>query len=586
LLTVCLLSVCAVLSATAQAVEPIAAPTYNDLDYRYNNKKIATAYIGDVLDSIPGITVSDAEKSYILYESGGRQAVMYYTKPQLLEHDHQYDGANSRLTVTVQQDSYVPKEHPDKVVDWIPVTCTIGDRVAEFVPAPDLGEGGYHRAVFENFDWTAEAMTAMVDYRAEFEVSAETLNKYVNYAYEQSLLLHEEYASLEARIAAYREALAAYERISAEWEKYESDSEQYELYLAKAAMYRDYLKYQAYLEEHAEYVAYLENKSLWDKYYENLDKYAQYLAYKNKYDKEYMPLVQNQLALLALMEKEDPETGYSFIETMIDDRIGPLINDRTNRLLLVNVCWVSQGTIDKAIDSSEWLKRFCETYQSLETEQEKYEFFIEEYNRVEYVTGVPKDDGLVWHLNQLYKAILDIYENEEVYEVLVARYPHHIDTLVRMLGSLYVQKCVFDDEATMNVNEVVDKRGNKKVSQLVHESLRPAKDTNMATPLEAWPTDPETYEVKEMPFKPKIELQYVDAPFMPEFESVKNAGELPETMADPGHMDAPPPPTEQVPEHPGREEPALNWRDAQRTLHEAYLAGQIAYRPAFTESRL
>lgn len=584
LLTICLLIACTVISVTAQAVAPVAAATYNDLDYRHNDR-FTTIRMGDVLTALDGIAVSDTEKEYIRVtaEGNGLQAVLYYTKPDLPDYEYDYDGVNSRLIVTVQQDSYVPKEHPDKTVDWIPTTCTIGDRVAEFAPATELGKESYHRAVFEDFDWTAEAMTAMVDYRAEFEISAETLNKYINYAYKQSLLLHDEYETLPIKQAAYKEALDAYEQ----WIEYEKDLERYQQYLNEAAMFRDYLVYQEYLAELAEYEAYLENKAEWDKYYADLAKYAKYLADKNQYEKEDMPLVQAQLELLALMEKEDPKTGYSFIETMIDDRIGSLINDRKYRLLLVHYCKVSQGTIDEAKDSSEWLKRFCETYQSLETEQEKYEFFIKEYNRVEYVTGVEKDDGLVKHLNQLYEAILDIYENDAVYEKLVESRPHHVDTLERMLGMLYVQRCVFNDKATMNVNEVVVKRGNKTVSQLVDASLLPATDTNKATPLAAWPTAPEVQD--EPRDEPSEKLPYVEAPDddMLNFETpgITNPKEqLPDNMEDPGYMEQPEPPAEQEPAHPGVE-PKLNWKDHQTALHEAYLAGQIVLRPAFTEDQ-
>ena len=78
LLTACLLLLGASLSVAAQVTEPIAALNYNDLDYRESTKKTATAYMGDVLASLEGITVSEQERAYIRYEFNG-QSVLYYT---------------------------------------------------------------------------------------------------------------------------------------------------------------------------------------------------------------------------------------------------------------------------------------------------------------------------------------------------------------------------------------------------------------------------------------------------------------------------------------------------------------------------
>lgn len=584
LLTTCLLLIGASLSIAAETVAPVAALSTDALDFRYYDDRDkpqgkATVSMGDVLDSLEGVTVSAAEKNYISLHFHEGSTVLRYTNPMPVDRNCDYDGVRKCLTVTVMQDSYEATKH-DTIVYWIPTTAAVGDSTAAFVPAPDLGEG-YYRAVLEDVEWSAD-MTAMVEYCAEFKVAAETLNEYINFAYEQSLLLHDEYSTLDDRIASYQAALQAYERNRAEWEKYESDSEQYALYEAKVAKYQDYLEYQAYLVRLA---AYRENKQLWDGYDQNVAKYQEYLNYKNNTYPELLAqyqTMQHQLALLALLEKQDPNTGMSFIEMMTDGRIDNLINDRENQTLLR---WaVGDGTVDNAIKSNAALKKFCTTYQSLTTDREKYEFYIKN-NKSRTENGVLIPGDFVKNLTLLYDSIQIIYSNEWVYDRLKADYPHHITTLVRMLGSLYVQRCVFDDDVTLKLNEIVDVHGRQMAGTLVHSSVRPVSDTNNATPLSAWmqePVDPETYEVTKMPQEPSEERQ--DEPQKPTFTTVSHEGELDDYMEEPSYMAKPQAPEGERLTHPGQE-PALQWTEAEQNLHDAFLAGDVVRRTPFTQDQ-
>ncbi len=580
LLTACLLIVGASLSVAAQVVAPTAALDYEDLDFRESPSKTATVQIGEVLDNIDGVTLSQQEKNFIRYEYSG-QHVLYYTKPALIDKQYAYDGEHRCLTVTLMQDSYQPQKH-DEIVVWTPHTVKVGDAVGYFAPAPDLGTD-YYRAVIEDIDWSAD-MVATIEYSTEFEISAQTLNEFVNFAYEQSLLLHDEYQSLEARLAAYRVLLEAYEQNRDQWTQYQSQSDQYELYLAKVAMYKDYLAYQNYLtllgKYHTEHEAYLANQSAWAKYEADYAKYGQYLKYKNEEYPALNATVQHQLELLALLEKEDPNTGISFIEMMMDDRIATMIEEK--RTLVSGL--VGDGPVDNVSESTAWFQKFCTTYQSLSTDQEKYAFYISECNKVKMVSGVATNDSLVKHLRQLYNSIKKLYETDAIYNELQRSYPEHITTLVRLLGSLYVQRCMFDDTVTFNPNETVDKRGNQKASALVHESVRPTSDTNKATPLSAYPKHPDSYEVRVEPVKPSQRLEDGIYPTKPEFTYVKHEDELDAYMEDPGHMDKPTAPEGEPLQHPGPA-PSLTWSATQQDLHDAYLAGLIVQRPEFTESQ-
>ena len=578
LLTACLLIAGASLSIAAQVVNPTAVVEYDDLDFRLNPNKTASAQMGDVLDSLEGVSVSDAEKAYIRYDYDG-QRVLYFTKPALVDKQYEYDGEHQQLTITLSSDQYMPQKH-DAVVTWIPHSAKVGDTTAYFEPASDLGEGNY-RVVLTDVAWSANVV-AQIEYRAQFEISAQALNQYLNAAYDKALELHGEQLALDEELAAYREALQAYEQNRVHWAEYEKQLEQYEVHQALVAKYRDYLAYKAYLEVYAQYEvehnAYLENKSEWDSYYADCDKYTQYLNYKDttypgllqSYHAE-LSRAQSHLDMLALLQVRDPNTGVSFMEMVLSDSITPVIEQRREEMALL----VGSGTVNDIISSTQGIQKFCRSYQVLTTDQEKYAFYIREHA------------AFAKNLRLLYTNLKKLYETNAVYTKLQKEYPSDIATLVRMLGLLYVQRCVFDDTVKLNLNEIVDTRGNQSAGALVHESLRPTNDANKATPLAAWPQEPahpDTFEVTSKPTEPATRLEDAVAPEKPVFTAVEHEQELDEYMEDPGEM-APPalPDVEEIP-HPGPE-PTTGWSEREQTLYKAYLAGEVAQRPLYEQGQ-
>ena len=274
------------------------------------------------------------------------------------------------------------------------------------------------------------------------------------------------------------------------------------------------------------------------------------------------------------MTVQDPNTGISFVEMMVNDRIGELISEKYD-----SIAFLEKGAADAIIESTNALKRFCNTYQTLTTDQDKYVFYIREYK------------GFVKHLDQLYNNVQKLYKNDTIYRELQDSYPEHIATLERMLGSLYVQRCIFDNNVRLKMDTIIA-RGDRTAADLVHKSVCPVNDkneisdTNQAAPLTAWPTaprDPESYEVKTMPTEPSIRLEDALCPDEPQYSYVNNAQEIPEHMEDPGYMAEPVQPFE-VP-HPGPA-PALDWGEHVQGLYDAYLEGLIVQRPEFEQSQL
>ncbi len=574
ILTACLLMLGMTVSIAAQSTSKAGTVNYDDLNYSEQMNK-ATIQMGDVLAQIPGFTVSEAEKNYIQHKFSG-QNVLYYKKPVVQDLECVYDGETQQLTVVLAYD-YQYLQSMDKEVLWIPAKVSVGTSIANFSPAQD----NYYRATLENVTWSKN-LTLTVEYAADFTITADTLNDFINFAYDGTLQLDREYVAFDAEWTVYQAAKLAYDTYRKDMDTYNTDCVKYELYLNSVALYNDYLVYQDHLEDVRDYQiahdAYLANSSEWAKYEQDKLKYQEYINYKNglypglcqEYELN-MAKVQHHLYLLSMLTVQDPNTGISFVEMMVDDRIGDMIESKREQVEFA----VGEGTTKNVIDSTRALQSFCRTYQTLTGEQEIYAFYIREYA------------GFVKNLNLLYDNIQKLYKNDTIYRTLQKEYPNHITSLVRMLGSLYVQKCVFDDTVKLDLTTVVDSRGNQTAADLVHPSVCPADNPKIkAASLSAWPTvprDPESYEIKTMPSEPLVRLEDAVYPPMPGFSYVNNAQEIPEHMDDPGYMEEPVPPLE-VP-YPGPA-PVLDWDPSEQDLYDAYLEGLIVQRPEFTQSQV
>ena len=571
LLTACLLLCCALIGTASAQASTLAAGRYSDLNYATGSQRSAM-YMGDVLEQLLEEKLTEQEKDAIRYSFNGQNALQY-TRPIVFDPEITYDGEKEQLCLVLMDDFNITSSGVP--VLWTPVSATIGDYKADFVSAPDAGSNHY-RAVFEGFVWT-NSVTATITYQASFVISAATLNDFVNFAYDKAVQLDQDYAHYEVALAQYRIALSAYEQNVADWEDYRMELSTYEIYLDRVALYRDYLLKQQYLDDVAQYEqdlkAYNQNQAEWTLYNQRYAKYQAYLTYKAQYPgllSEYqgkMNTANHQLALLALLEEKDSLTGASFLDRMIDDRMSQVIAENRTELSVV----VGTSTVNSAIESATYLQSFCKTYKSLQTEQARYEYYIKEHS------------NFAKHLGQLYTNVKKIYENGTVYALLQRDHADDIYKMVRMMGSLYVYSCVFDDAKTMNLNAVVDTRGGYKASALVDANLRPASDTNEATPLAAWPTapvDPETYEVRTAPVKPATLLEEPDAPAIPDFEKAESLDQIPESMESPDPIAEPTPP-DQTLVHPGTP-PSLAWDSVQQDLYDTYKAGKIVQREQFS----
>ncbi len=575
LLTTCLLlisSLAGVVSAQdASQLSALAAESYPDLDYSMGANKYGTTYMGDVLEQLLGKQLTEQEKNAIRDEFPG-QNVLTYKRPSIVNPQISYDGELGELSVVVMKD-YIFDAAYDYEIYWTPARLVVGGQSARFEPAADVGEG-YYRAAVRGIAWSSNVLMT-VEYTSEFVISGETLNDFVNFAYDTAVSLTDDYQIYQTALEQYRFELNAYHENQEDWTRYREEMDAYRDHLDKVALYQDYLlclDYWAEMEIYdAEYAEYTANAIAWSTYRDLCEKYAMYLAYKNHYPELYqtyqseLSMAQYQLSLLELMDKKDPVTGKSFMDTTLDDRIGQVIVEKREQLSVLE-----ESAVDAVVESTPIIQNFCETYRSLESDQERYVYYIRQYST------------LIKHLKQLYDGVYKLYKNGIVYATLEKEYPDYIPAMLRMLGSLYVINNTLNDKLLLDPDFEIDYHGHQTVAELVDPSLRPAVDTNQAKPYAAWPTppeDPESCEVTSEPVAPTIVLEAPEKPALPEFGVITSPDEMSADMQDPGTMDEPLPPAETV-AHPGTP-PALPWNATLVALYDAYLQGLITERELF-----
>lgn len=571
LLTTCLLIMGSIMGIAATQVSPQVTVDYPDLDYSMGANKYGTVYMGDVLEKLLGKELSAFEKDVIRNDFPGQNA-LYYKRPSIIKPQVSYDGDLEELTVVISED-YIYDADYDCEIHWRPSGITADGKYAKFEPAADLGKE-FYRAVVRGVAWSANILIT-IEYSADFTISADTLNDFVNFAYDTAAALNDEYAVYQTSLEQYQIELDAYNENQVEWVDYQTELDAYKDYLDKVALYQDYLLYLDYLEikkeYDAEYAKYSENQAAWAAYNAQKAQYESYLAYAaqypalmQKYQAEYA-VVRGHLDLLALMEVTDPVSVMSFFDVVLDDRVGDVIANKKDQISALE-----ESAVDSILESTPVLQNFCATYRSLGTDQERYAYYTKEYSM------------FIRHLRQMHNGVNKLYRNGIIYATLEKDYPEYISSLKSMLGLLYAYNCVFNDSITLDLNYEVDVHGHQTAGQLVDASLLPATDNNQATPAASWPAQPaspETFAVKTAPVAPAVKLEEPKNLALPDFSVVTSPDEFSENMKEPEKMDEPVKPELEVP-HPGTP-PALSWDDTHEALHEAYLQGEIAKRDPF-----
>lgn len=507
-------------------------------DYSYPGATASEKiYADEFLENyVPGIDLSETEREFLRLQSGFLFA--YNSKIPTSVITTQYEGG--RLTVAAQEYSYAAAN--GITVVWKPVFATVGDSTKFFASSPYTLE---FTGVTEDDGDSLE-----VKYSSEFVISAETVNKLVNMAYNEA-------PRLEADLNAKREE---YEK---RYSEYLINSSRYNEYLAALALYNEYVaakrlydeenaKYQKYLLELKEYqqlkIEYNNYIIAREKYYRDLAEYTEYLAYAEQnqakieaYEKyeEKIKVVNAQLDIIDKTKSQITSLKRSVYAAIMGNTVTAVIENKGD---IVNLLGANAKVVDMAGVATQNLRSLLTEYFEIRTKQEKYQYYIANYEafRDNFVNLLKALDNL--YLVSGVRGAMIAEDKHEKYLILVAQLYYVANALSDTPIKSYDGKYYFDSSYKIGSAYSSDKR--HKPSDVLENTVY-ITDTNNAAPLEdGYPIAPEkptyttmTEPVMPKPVKPAVAPTPVDEPTepvpVPKPEDVANPGEEPKPYIAP-----------------------------------------------------
>ncbi len=411
-----------VFSATVYA----SAATDHDLSRPGSSHNVTVDSVG-MIEFYLGKAIPDGEREYLMKH--GDVSIKYDTGITSSYVLTEYD--NGTLTVRAYEYTYTAADGTS--VAWIPSSVSLAD-------APTYFTAGDDEYVAVLFDVPSEDELAVyVDYTLDVSVPRDTLNRLLNFAfnnapaikaeieaayaeqdrlnaeYEAGMIAYDEYLKAmlvyEAEYAAYTDYLSRkkiYADAKAEYDEYLIELEKYE---EKMLVYREYERQmEIYNAAYAEYVAYLAAIDLYNK---TLPEYEAYL--------ENMAIVRAQLAVMDTINTPmtDNRTLYSAI--MGSTVTGVLENES---ILSGNLMGVDANVIAEAGDATYALREMLPEYFALTTDAERYQYYISHYSALR--------DNFV----KLLRTLDELYNYKKVRGALKTQdttYPRKYEILVAQL---------------------------------------------------------------------------------------------------------------------------------------------------------
>lgn len=412
----------------------------SDVDYSYPaSTSKTTVYADDFLEKELGTVLSDAEKKYLELHSGFVFSYNSNIPTSYITVD--YDGESKKLTVKVSEYSYLAEN--GTTVVWKPVSVSVGSVSITVTKGNDTF----------NF---IDVMDSKVDvkYTTEFVVSKESINRLLNLAYNDApalkiqiaekkkeyIKLHAEYVSNCDKYEAYLEALAEYESLYAVYTEYLSQKRIYD---------EKYAEYLAYLSEYADYK---DNKEKYDafiaaqeKYLEDLALYEEYQKYASQHQskidayEEYLKKLNTvKLQLNVINKTKNPVTELK--RTIYDAIMGDTVTSVVaNKHLIANkFVGVDGKTVDRAGVATENLRALLTDYFALQTEEQKYNYYITNY------------DSFRTNFAELFRTLDKLYENDTVRGTLVSE--NKQQKYIILLSQLYYISHALSDTPVAKYN--------------------------------------------------------------------------------------------------------------------------------------
>lgn len=528
---VCLTTVillCAVVVSVTVSSAFAASPNYDySLPGSVGNESIGAS---DFLEDVLGFDITEEEKEYLnLYSDFSLSHIstvpIKYVTLEYIQEDR-------KLKCVAREYTYVAGNGVR--VTWIPTTAICrGGRV-------ELNKvSGEYIGGFSDIE-VSDDNSVSVEYRADFEISKDVINSFLNLAYKDAPRLKTE---IEEKTAEYNAKKAQYDIDKAKYDEYLVAKSEYDsLY----AVYKNYLtakkiydeKNAAYLKYLSDLAEYENDKKAYDEYCVKLEqynkdlaKYQDYLDFLKEYEYEikayeaYEKKINTVRAQLAIIEwTKVPATSLK--RTVYDAIMGSTVTSvLENKDLLTGEIGgnVDGAAIDLAGESTEKLRILMTDYFSCDTESAKYAYYISHYQ--EFLVNFT---GLLRSLDALYgmgrvAGILRSEEKEVKYLILVSQLYYIVNALSDVPVSNYYKNSYYDSKY-----KIGEYPYNK--TPYNHLSGTVLNDTDNAKPLEdGYPAEvakPE-YTVVPEPIKP----EKVNEPTKP--TEVASPGEAPSVVYEP-----------------------------------------------------
>ena len=567
----CLLVLAATLTAMILPIKAEGDVGVIDLS-RPASSHTTTLTAADIVEYFVGGEISAEEREYL--EKHGGVSIKYdngiTTSSVVCEY---HEG-----TVTVIAREYVYETKDGVSVRWIPASAKLFDTSVPFSGADDE-----YTAVFSSVAEDADA-SVEIEYTLDISISAAEVNRILNLALSDIDSIRREitdgYAEYDRLKAEYDAGVILYEEYLLALSKYEADYAAYTDYLSRKKIYTEKkAEYDKYLIAKESYEAALieeeKYKTALEEYNSALAKYNEYIAALDIYEKkrvEYqqyldnMELVRYQLSVVDTFKTPmtDSRTAYSAI-------MGNLVTEvleKNKDFFAGSAIKVDERLIDDAALSTKILREILTAYFEKETEEEKYHFYINNYEAL-------RDNTVL-----LVQALDEIYNYDKVRTAMNAKnqtYPRKYEILVAQLVIIanglsdapvysywqtYCQTYCGDGCTKHNNTSTRQYKYALNSDTLIHKStvseVLEGKEYIIDTDTAQYLADGYPTEVTE-PTAPSTEVvrpTKPTAPFVPACpDEVENPGEPPTEVSDPGE----PPEEVSEPVQPDEYIPPEDW---------------------------
>lgn len=523
---------------------PVAAAAPEKLDYSDSGSPVTVNIsASEFLTFLLGKDISATEADFLDSKLGDVFSYSEYVPRKNVE------ASYSHGTITVFAEKYENDSADGKVV-WTPTEATFEGKS---VPLTYSMSNGKYSGTISGVSESA-SLSVSVTYSCALPISASVANGYINYTYDHALLLWNENAEYERRVAAYN----AYQEYLAELSVYESKKQAFEKYVADMAKYEEkYAAYEKYVQDFAQYEkdleAYRVYKEMLAEFEAHKEMYEEYLAQQAEYEKKmkeyevYLGEIEKVKYKLEVFDSVFVKDYYgrSLYNTLTGGTVA-LVLDKVDanidKLAAVGSS-ITKAEVLSTADNTEELRGYLESYKALKSAGEKFHYYKDNYSAIRRCFV-----ALYGSLHKMFNddALNTILYNDDEDHRKFYKYIH-------MLCQLYVVCTGLDDTQMRDDNWKVrgepDRNDPFNANAYIYYSFKTeldgvhlVADRNNADPsnitdlpaLVIPPEPPTVVEKPKMPdpVEPPVEPDVILEPDPP--AKVEDPGKAPDEMANPG----------------------------------------------------